>query len=78
MWTLEQSQQNKLMRFLKSNFDKVSIPLIIAESRKNLLWNEVVYLYVLSNENDQGVSEMMKHPSSFDHKQMLQICGYVS
>ena len=35
-------------------------------------------MYVLSNENDQAVSEMMKHPGSFDHKQLLQICGYVS
>lgn len=66
------------MRFLKSNSDKVSIPLVIAEARKNLLWNEIIYMYVLSNENDQAVTEMMKHPASFDHKQTLQICGYVS
>jgi len=56
------------MRFLKSNSDKVSIPLVIAEARKNLLWNEIIYMYVLSNENDQAVNEMMKHPTSFDHK----------
>ncbi|CAL6082010.1 Clathrin_heavy chain [Hexamita inflata] len=78
MWLVDQPGSLRLSRFLKSNSDKVSIPLCIQECRKNLLWNEVVYMYVLSNENDQAVSEMMKHPGSFDHKQLLQICGYVS
>lgn len=78
MWMIESVNAQKLMRFLKSNSDKISIPLVIAEARKNLLWNEIIYMYVLSNENDQAVNEMMKHPASFDHKQTLQICGYVS
>lgn len=68
MWMLESVSNQKLMRFLKSNSDKISIPLVIAEARKNLLWNEIIYMYVLSNENDQAVTEMMKHPASFDHK----------
>jgi hypothetical protein len=69
MWMIQSTSGPKLMRFLKSNSDKVSIPLVIAEARKNLLWNEIIYMYVLSNENDQAVKEMMEHPASFDHKQ---------
>jgi len=40
------------MRFLRSNGDKISIPLVIAECKKNELWSEVVYLYSIINEND--------------------------
>jgi len=40
------------MRFMKSQYDKISVPLAISECRKNMLWNEVIYLYVLSSEND--------------------------
>ena len=75
LWLVEQPGSQKLMRFLKSNADKISIPLVIADCRKNLLWNEVVYLYILSQEFDQAASEMIKHPSSFDHRQLLQFCG---
>jgi len=40
------------MRFLRSNNDKISIPLVINECKKNELWSEVVYLYSIINEND--------------------------
>lgn len=77
MWYIASGPEanQRVLRFLKSNNDKVSIPLVIAECKKNLLWQAVVYLYTISNEVDQAVSEVLAHPSSFDHKQLLQICG---
>lgn len=75
MWMIDQPGSQRLMRFLKSNSDKVSIPLAIKACRENFLWNEVVFMYILSNEVDQAIKEMMEHPSSFDHKQLIQVCG---
>lgn len=80
MWYVSSGVEatQRVMRFLRSNNDKISVPLVIAECKKNLLWQEVVYLYVSSNEIDQAVTETLAHPSGFDHKQILQICGQVS
>lgn len=44
--------EKRVSRFLRSNFDKLSLPLVIKACKENFMWRDVVYLYVAAGEID--------------------------
>ncbi|KAH0577255.1 Clathrin heavy chain [Spironucleus salmonicida] len=75
LWYVDSAGSQRLMRFLRAHFERISIPLVISTAKQEHLWKEVVYLYILSKEVDKAIEESLNHPSYFEHKQFLQICG---
>ncbi len=59
------------MRFLRSNVERISSPIVIATCKSCFLWAESTYLYYRANEFDSAVTEMISHPTVFDHKLLL-------
>lgn len=68
----------RLARFLRSNFERLSVPLVATACRENFLWREVVYLQIAAGEIDAAISEILRHPSGFDAKEVLRVCGRVT
>ena len=67
-----------MSRFLRSNFERLSVPLVATACRENFLWREVVYLQIAAGEVDAAITEILRHPTGFEHKEVLQVCGRVT
>jgi len=68
----------KLMDYLRNNYNRINIPRVIRVCERNQQWHELSFLYVQYEEFDNAVQTMITHPEAFDHRDFKEVIVKVS
>jgi len=61
-------KEEKLMDFIKAQYNKINIPRVIYYTQMNAQWPELVFLYIHYDEFDNAALTMLNHPAdSWEH-----------
>eukprot|EP01116_Phalansterium_solitarium_P013913 TRINITY_DN3136_c0_g1_i1.p1 TRINITY_DN3136_c0_g1~~TRINITY_DN3136_c0_g1_i1.p1 ORF type:complete len:1727 (-),score=785.73 TRINITY_DN3136_c0_g1_i1:319-5382(-) len=71
-------KEEKLMEFLRLQWNRISIPKVINYTQLNRQWAELTFLYTHYDEFDQAALTMINHPEAWEHPLFKDVIAKVN